>query len=636
MRTFLFRTSLLCFSGLLVSCGGGGGGGSSSATAPAATAEWTYMVYLAGDNNLSAAAIADINEMEQSGSSDKVNVVVQAEFSQTYTPSVPGLTKSHSPAVRDGINIGIPGAASGFASVRGRIIKDFDPSWISSPLQSLGSNMDMGKAQTLTDFINWSKQNYPARNYALVLWSHGDGWKVKRDVGGVITRGALADDTSGSFMSVPDIAKAIKDSGINFKVLNFDACLMGMYEVAHAFIGLADYLVASEEVEPSAGDDYKTLIGELKAKPSMDPQDLSVAIARTYRSSYAGDPDFRDDAVTKSVIRLSAMPALQDAVESLAAYAGNHLAQHRIALQAARSASVSYENNHSHDLWDFLIQLEAQASVKADSELQNLSGAVKLAHMQAVVDSRIYASSPGSPVYRSQGLAIFLPRNTQITQDELAQYSQLSSNLNGRNKWRDLVNLLVNGDVGGLLEKVEGNFAFTVRWDEPSVDIDLFISEPDGLYAPYMGVRTPNGYFTPDASPSENSVPMEGYVADDLIQKGSYDVFVNYYEGDRPTTVDLYYADTVTAEMKLDSQTMLIPGLPVAPFDSNPLNDAGVYAGSYSDWWYYGGLTRHAGSGFAINREYQLPDGKRVVVHFNERRAKLKRRLKTLKTGTAS
>ena len=73
---------------------------------------------------------------------------------------------------------------------------------------------------------------------------------------------------------------------------------------------------------------------------------------------------------------------------------------------------------------------------------------MKLAHMQAVVDSRIYASSPGSPVYRSQGLAIFLPRNTQMTQDELAQYSQLSSNLNGRNKWRDLVNLLVNGDVG--------------------------------------------------------------------------------------------------------------------------------------------------------------------------------------------
>ena len=203
MRTFLFRTSLLCLSGLLVSCGGGGG--SSSATAPAATAEWTYMVYLAGDNNLSAAAIADINEMEQSGSSDKVNVVVQAEFSPTYTPSVPGLTKSHSPAVRDGINIGIgiPGAANGFASVRGRIIRDFDPAWISSPLQSLGSNVDMGKAQTLTDFINWSKQNYPARNYALVLWSHGDGWKVKRDVGGVITRGALADDTSGSFMSVP-------------------------------------------------------------------------------------------------------------------------------------------------------------------------------------------------------------------------------------------------------------------------------------------------------------------------------------------------------------------------------------------------------------------------------------------------
>lgn len=635
MRTFLFRTSFLCLSSLLVSCGGGGGG-SSSATAPAATAEWTYMVYLAGDNNLSAAAIADINEMEQSGSSDKVNVVVQAEFSPTYTPTVPGLTKSNSPAVRDGINIGIgfPGAASGFASVRGRIIKDFDPAWISSPLQSLGSNVDMGKAQTLTDFINWSKQNYPAKNYALVLWSHGDGWKVKRDVGGVITRGALADDTSGSFMSVPDIAKAVKDSGISLQVLNFDACLMGMYEVAHAFIGLADYLVASEEVEPSAGDDYKTLIGELKAKPSMAPLDLSVAIARTYRSSYASDPDFRDDAVTKSVVRLAAMPELQDTVESLAAYAGSHLVQHRIALQAARSASVSYANNHSHDLWDFLIQLEAQASVKADADLQNLTGAVKLAHMQAVVDSRIHASSPGSPVYRSRGLAIFLPQNTQITQDELQQYSQLSSSLNGRNKWRDLVNLMVNGDVGGLLEKVEGNFAFTLRWDDPSVDIDLYVNEPEDLYAPYMGVRTPNGFFSPDSS--ESGEPMESYVADELVQKGDYDIFVSYYSGSGPTQVDLYYSDASTVETKQFSQKMLIDGLPIAPIESNPLNDAGVAAGSYSDWWYPRGLTRHLGANLSFNREFQLPDGKRVVVHFNERRAKLKRRLKTVKTGTAS
>ena len=41
-----------------------------------ALADWTWMVYLAGDNNLEGAAVDDLNEMQQVGSSDRLNVVV--------------------------------------------------------------------------------------------------------------------------------------------------------------------------------------------------------------------------------------------------------------------------------------------------------------------------------------------------------------------------------------------------------------------------------------------------------------------------------------------------------------------------------------------------------------------------------
>ncbi|HEX5276810.1 MAG TPA: clostripain-related cysteine peptidase, partial [Fluviicoccus sp.] len=246
---------------MLAACGGGGGGSSGGGvTPPAAMADWTYMVYIAGDNNLSSAAIDDINEMEQAGSSDRVNIVVQAEFSDRHTPYVPGISKS---TARDGIGISIPGVSVS-PTFRGRITKDNDTTWINSDLFSLGANLDMGKPQTLTDFIVWSKQQYPARNYALVLWSHGDGWKVRRSTGGVVNRGALADDSSGSFMALPDIAGAIRNAGVNLHILNFDACLMGMYEVAHTFVGLSEYLVASEEVEPGDGDDYQSVLTVLK------------------------------------------------------------------------------------------------------------------------------------------------------------------------------------------------------------------------------------------------------------------------------------------------------------------------------------------------------------------------------------
>ena len=39
--------------------------------------QWTFLVYLVGDNNLEGAGIDDLNEMEQVGSSDQVNIIVQ-------------------------------------------------------------------------------------------------------------------------------------------------------------------------------------------------------------------------------------------------------------------------------------------------------------------------------------------------------------------------------------------------------------------------------------------------------------------------------------------------------------------------------------------------------------------------------
>ena len=58
-----------------------------------ATACWTVMVYLDGDNNLEPAAIDDLNEMEAVGSTNKVNVVVQfdrhAEVLKEFKPLQP-------------------------------------------------------------------------------------------------------------------------------------------------------------------------------------------------------------------------------------------------------------------------------------------------------------------------------------------------------------------------------------------------------------------------------------------------------------------------------------------------------------------------------------------------------------------
>ena len=199
---------VIILSVTVASCGGGGG---TPPTPSVPAAKWTYMVYIAGDNSLSDAVNPDIQEMMAVGSNAAINVVVQAELNPT--------------------------AQAG--TWRGRITQNMQAANWQSVGPATGGGVDMSNPQTLTDFILWAKNTYPAENYALVLWSHGGGWKTQK-----LVRGALQDQTSAGanapMMSLNNIVKAVSDAGVHFGLINFDACLMGMYDVAYAFRNVAD------------------------------------------------------------------------------------------------------------------------------------------------------------------------------------------------------------------------------------------------------------------------------------------------------------------------------------------------------------------------------------------------------------
>ena len=105
-------------------------------------AAWTLMIYMAGDNTLSSAGNADVDEMRAVGSSDEVNVVV----------------------LYDGF--GNAGAQ------QGRITKD----GVDEQIESL-KEVNTGDPKTLVAFADWAVSHYPAERYGLILWSHGNGWQ---------------------------------------------------------------------------------------------------------------------------------------------------------------------------------------------------------------------------------------------------------------------------------------------------------------------------------------------------------------------------------------------------------------------------------------------------------------------------
>ena len=116
--------------------------------------EWTYMVYMDGDNNLEQAAVMDFLEMEYGGgSSDKVNIVVQMDRSEGFFTG-----------------------EGDWSGARRFLVKGGGGEQISTVATEDLGRIDMGSPGTLYDFVSWAVEKYPAKKYALVLWNHGGGW----------------------------------------------------------------------------------------------------------------------------------------------------------------------------------------------------------------------------------------------------------------------------------------------------------------------------------------------------------------------------------------------------------------------------------------------------------------------------
>lgn len=141
----------------------------------------------------------------------------------------------------------------------------------SMPLQNVGYK------KGLSDFIIWGERTYPADRYSLILWNHG---------GGPIYGFGLDENFDGDALHLEELEGALKTAkdktDVQFDTIGFDACLMASLEIADILSPYAYYLIASEEVEPSHGWDYTTLVKELHIEPTMDGQTFGKIVADSY------------------------------------------------------------------------------------------------------------------------------------------------------------------------------------------------------------------------------------------------------------------------------------------------------------------------------------------------------------------
>ncbi len=204
----------------------------------------TLLVYMCGtdlETNYGMAT-SDLNEMAYATHSDKVNIIVETGGTKRWKNSV----------VSSGTN----------------------QRWMISDRSVIALDKNVGRRamtdpSSLSDFIRWGVDNFPADRYFLILWDHGGG-----SLQGYAHDEYFPNDT----MTLDEVSKALKDGGVKFDAIGFDACLMGNLETAIAVEPYADYLIASEETEPGNGWYYTNWVTTLAKNSSTPTTELGKQI----------------------------------------------------------------------------------------------------------------------------------------------------------------------------------------------------------------------------------------------------------------------------------------------------------------------------------------------------------------------
>ncbi|MBR4456600.1 MAG: hypothetical protein IKS32_10290 [Solobacterium sp.] len=211
----------------------------------------TVLIYMCGTDLESqyGMATSDLNEMLYASHSDKVNILVETGGTKRWKNSVVSSSTNQRWKVSD------------------RSIIALD--------KKVGKKA-MSDPETLADFIRWGASEYPANRYFLILWDHG---------GGSLSGYARDELYPNGTMTVDEIASALKNGGVKFDAVGFDACLMANMETAMAAMPYADYLIASEETEPGTGWYYTDWMSALAKNSSLPTTTIGKNIIDDFTSA---------------------------------------------------------------------------------------------------------------------------------------------------------------------------------------------------------------------------------------------------------------------------------------------------------------------------------------------------------------
>ena len=352
--------------------------------------EWGFYVYMAGDNTLYQEVTDDLNEMKMVGSNDNLEIVA-------LTDQLLGNDSHAYRVIKHGLE--------------------------ETPLSNINSTweneIDMGDGETLKDFMVWAASEYPAKRKILVIWNHGSGWKK------------VAEDRD-SHLTVPEIRESIEEyreitGDPPLTLIGFDACLMGMFEIAYELKEHAEMIHGSEAYEPLEGWTYNHLL--YKLDEDMTNSELAYHVVNDYVESYRNGSVYTSYSVTAAVVDTNKLDNLNDKLENFSSTLNSILPLYKDQISYSRDETQRYDQNPDYrDLYDLAVNVENRIPVY---DARMYAGNLRNSIEDAVI-SEDHWQKPGKlPVDRAHGLTIYFP-----TEGIEEGYSDLS---NGNSEWADFI-----------------------------------------------------------------------------------------------------------------------------------------------------------------------------------------------------
>lgn len=374
---------------------------------------WTFGVYMAARNDLHPFSKINMRQMLEVGSSDSLNIVVNWD-----EPGKKGIQRYY--------------------------VDKNSPELV---YQDPKAQANSGDPQNLVDFCSWMINTYPADNYALILWDHGLGGSIDPfmpryietaelfgygsmpsmydvskglDPNNIPNKAVCFDDAYKSYINNQGLAYAFATidaqvlHGKKWGVVGFDACLCADVGMIDIVMDYAEYMVASEDVEPGTGANYRLMLTPLSKGP-LDSRSFAAHMAQSYEQAYY----YLSSDYTQSAIDMQVAPLVEQnlhevsllLIECLNYQKGRSV---RDAIAVSCKTCTAFDDPNYKDLghlYGNLLQNLRLFQFTDSSTGQSLINALsyRLVDGLALIDRAVVSNNVGKNYKNAKGISIYCP-----------------------------------------------------------------------------------------------------------------------------------------------------------------------------------------------------------------------------------